>query len=288
MSRRWWALALVLEAGCSCRDEPPAAEEIPLEEVCLPPETTEAVAWGDANHDGQLDVADGVYALRWLMQGGPPPACEAAQNLLEDDLVDLVDGLGIFYHLFVGDFAIPARKPDCGEPTPMEPAPCGRLGVAIGAPDRVEATSSGATFDGEVWLRSPDLALQAWSFGIAAEGCEVTATTEAGTAIADVRLDPAGQRDVGFVRVDLKQGGVTQGAVVSWEKDLALAPRDEPWKVLAFTVSADPPASGCSACTLTLVDDLRGAGKQVARVAVARGRSYPLPAVSTTIEICAP
>lgn len=271
------ALWAMLFAGCGG----PTAADAP--QVCPAAEQSAEPAWADANHDARVDVADAVHTLRWLNAGGQAPACEPSANVMKDELIDMVDGLGVLYSLFVGDFELPKGAPRCPEVTPLAPAVCGGLAATIDAPSQADS----ATFNASVSLRS-DLPLQAWSFGVAAEGCKITAVEEAGTAIADVRLDPDGKRDKGFVRAETVKGGAIQGALLSWQRDVTLAPQATPSKVFAFTVEADLPASGCTVCRLTLADDLKGPGEKVARVAVAYGRSYDLPAASAEVQVCAP
>jgi hypothetical protein len=267
----------------ACGGDPPP--EVPLAEVCGEPTVSGKVAWGDANRDGAIDVSDSVYTQRWIMNGGPDPACEAAQDLLDlgDGQLDMSDGIGILYHLFVGTFDLPAGSPACDDPNKLDDAPCGQLGAMVSAPAKVK---DGADFTADLLLRSPDLELEAWSVGVRAEGCTITAASTDGTAIADVRLDPEGHRDMGFSRIDVVPEGVTQGAVLSWERKVHLPKRDEPYKAMTLTVSAAPPETGCGTCTLSLTSDLKGGGKKVAAVATASGRSYVLPASMTTVEVC--
>jgi len=49
---------------------------------------------GDTNGDGVLDVSDAVYLLRFLFQGGPPPAACAESPELVERVAALEEGLG--------------------------------------------------------------------------------------------------------------------------------------------------------------------------------------------------
>lgn len=247
------------------------------------------VGVADANHDGQVDVADGVWTLRWVLNGGAAPACEDAVDLLRDELVDIGDGLAVFYYLYTGQVELPsASRMECESPTAIAEAPCGRLRLGLSGEERVTA-AAGATVSATVGveLSSPDLDVQAWSFGVVAEGCTVSGASEEGTAIADKRLDPEGRRDDGFTRSDLVATGLTHGAVLSWKKDVTLGAREEPWRVLSLSLSATAPASGCTTCALTLQDGLPGAGVAVNAVVSAGGRSYAPELRGLSFEVCA-
>lgn len=260
-----------------------------LEPVCAPPSGEGAVGAGDANHDGRVDVSDGVTTLRYTLNGGDAPACLDAVDLLSDDLVDLGDGLAIFYYLFTGQVELPdSDRLDCASPTPVGEASCGRLLMALDAPEKVTAAAGGAaTAQVGVLLTSPDLDVQAWSFGVRAEGCTITAGAEDGTAIADVRLDPEGRRDDGFARSDVVADGLTHGAVLSWKRDVVLSAREEAWRLLTLEVGATAPSGGCITCELKLSDTLEGAKLPVNLVVTSGGRSYTPSRESASFEVCA-
>jgi hypothetical protein len=282
----WWCLPATLTGCGGCRDEPsppPALEE--LSHVCAEP-SQEETRWADSNQDDQVDIADAVYTLRHLLSGGPAPGCLAAQDLLQDELVDVGDALGVLYHLFVGNHDLPGGRPDCPALEPVAEVPCGPLGLALQAPAEVSGAGE-VTFEASVWLRSTELDVQAWSFGASATGCTLTGTTEAGTASADVRLDPEGHRDMGFTRTDLVDGGLVHGTVLSWEREAGLPHGDSAWTLLSMTVSATAPPTGCVPCELALTPDLKGPGKKVPLVVASSGRSYRPPPSGVTVQICA-
>lgn len=289
-------LALLLGAAAcdgEAKDKAPSEGEgegePALEVVCAPPSGAGEVGAGDANHDGQVNVSDGVYTLRYVLNGGDAPACLDAVDLLSDDLVDLGDGLAVFYYLFTGQVELPSsERLDCETPTPIAEAGCGRLLLALDAPEKVTAAAgSTATAQVGVMLTSPDLDVAAWSFVVRAEGCTITDGTEDGTAIADVRLDPEGRRDDGFARSDVVADGLTHGAVLSWKRDVVLSAREEPWRLLTLEVSATAPGSGCTNCELKLSDTLEGAKLAVDLVVASGGRSYTPSRDSASFEVCA-
>jgi hypothetical protein len=286
--RSWWLCLPATLTGCGgCRDPqaPPPALDV-LESVCAEPSQGET-RWADANQDDLVDIADPIYTLRHLLAGGPAPGCLAAQDLLQDDLVDISDAMGILYHLFVGNHTLPDGRPSCAETEVVPEAPCGPMGLAIEAPEQA-AGAGEVTFEASVWLRSTELDVQAWSLGVSATGCTIAGYLEEGTAAADVRLDPAGRRDMGFTRTDLVDGGLVHATVLSWEKDLALPQGQDAWTLLSMTVSAGAPASGCVPCELALTPELKGPGKKVPLVLASGGRSYRPSPAGATVQICAP
>ncbi len=57
---------------------------------------------GDANGDGIVDIADGVYLLQHLFMGGKAPVCSRAVNVNGDGRVDVSDGVYLLQWLFGG------------------------------------------------------------------------------------------------------------------------------------------------------------------------------------------
>ena len=263
--------------------------EATLDPVCPRAVSADEVGVADANHDATVDVADAVWTLRYLTAGGAAPACLDAQDLLRDDLVDQSDGLAILYYLFTGQVELPSStRMDCSAPTAIADAPCGRLAMGLDGESTVSAAAgSSASFQVAVTLSSPDLAVDAWSFGVRAEGCTITGANDSGAAIADLRLDSEGHRDDGFARSDVVAGGLTHGALLSWLHDTTLSARDEPWRLLNLELSASAPDSGCQTCALSLTGDLEGAGIPVALAVSAGGRSYTPSSSGLSVQICA-
>jgi hypothetical protein len=83
------------------------------------PDECEAGAFrrGDADGDGVLNLADAVFSLRALFQGGPAPGCTEAADTDNDGAVNVSDPIAILEHLFRGG-------PPSAAPGPP-PGPCG-------------------------------------------------------------------------------------------------------------------------------------------------------------------
>ncbi len=69
---------------------------------------------GDANADGDFNMADAVYILQHLFANGPAVSCPDAADANDDEGVDLADAVYILQHLFANGPAIPPPHPDCG------------------------------------------------------------------------------------------------------------------------------------------------------------------------------
>ncbi len=70
---------------------------------------------GDANADGNVDVADPLFVLRGLFSTGPAGTCLEAQDANDDGSVDVADPLFTLFYLFSGAEAPPAPGPEeCG------------------------------------------------------------------------------------------------------------------------------------------------------------------------------
>ncbi len=93
-----------------------------------PPETQ--LRRGDANSDGDVNIADAVYTLEHLFARGPRPMCRDAADTNDDGAVDIGDAIYTLQNLFANGPAIPPPYPDCGlDPTVdnlgcVEYAPC--------------------------------------------------------------------------------------------------------------------------------------------------------------------
>jgi hypothetical protein len=248
--------------------------------VCHEPAQSGTPAMGDANADGSVDLADGMYLQRWLFRGGPAPACEAAMDVNPDGVVDAADAVLVWNHAFSALGAFPALADGaCADVTPpSDDLDCGRIAFAIDAPRR--ATGG---FDATVTLDSPDLAVEGWQIGVAADGCTVASATLTGTAGADVR--DGGERSMGYGRADVTSGGVVSAVALSWLEDRSIAPTTDPVAVLAIHVDATP-GSGCSPCTLTFSDTLTGPGQPVRNEAVHVGRVWRPTTRDTKVQIC--
>lgn len=225
---------------------------------------------GDANSDGVLDIADG--AAVWAAQfRGTTLACSAAADLLADGVVDLGDGTASWLHLYAGNTALPTQ--DLSACTiPAEDAPCAE-GLALD----VEGSSSDTTFTATVTLAAAGLAVEAWSFGVTATGCTITAATTAGTQAAELHDSPPGLRDGGFSRTDLVADGVVSATVLGFATDRAATDG----AILSISGTGE-----CGTCTLRVVDGLQGPGEPVAAVLSVGGRAYVPTLGEGTIQLC--
>ncbi len=86
------------------------------------PEST--IRRGDANDDGDLNIADALFTLAYLFEDGPPPECLDAVDANDDGRAEISDALAILLHLFVGR-ALPPPVGTCAEdPTPDDIRDC--------------------------------------------------------------------------------------------------------------------------------------------------------------------
>ena len=79
----------------------------------------------DCNDDSIVNIADGIWILNELFQGGPASPCSAACDANDDSLVDAADATYIFNYRFLGGAPPSAPFPDCGGDS-MDPGcdPC--------------------------------------------------------------------------------------------------------------------------------------------------------------------
>ena len=75
----------------------------------------------DANADGTVNLADGIFILNFLFGGDATPPCMEAANANGDGTVNLADGIFVLNFLFGGDAGPPPPPhPDCAAaPTPL-------------------------------------------------------------------------------------------------------------------------------------------------------------------------
>ena len=80
---------------------------------------------GDANHDGNLDIADAIKVLSHLFSNDPAPSCPDAADANDDEKLDIADAIAILSHLFGGTGPLSPPFPECG-PDPVGTAldPC--------------------------------------------------------------------------------------------------------------------------------------------------------------------
>lgn len=241
-------------------------------------------AWADANADGRIDVNDGVRVARHVLAGGPTPACRGQGDLLGRGEVSFEAAGHIWDWLFLGNATAWPTWDDCATRLPAATPPsCGDVELLPVAPKSVAGPAGEvATFDATVSLRA-SVGADAWSFGVKATGCTVVAATFDGTAAARTTASPPGVVAQGYAHVALVNGGVVTAVVPSWLEAVTVESGD----VLALTVEATPPASGCGECVLALTSDRRGQGQAVAAVVGAGGFSYEPKAGTVTVDVCA-
>lgn len=107
-----WVLS---EAGDGFGSYPAATAEPGTPGVyggCLSPVDT--FVRGDANGDGNLDIADPVHILAYLFTSGPSE-CEDAQDVNDDGGIDIADAIYGLAHQFSGGPEPLAPFPTCGE-----------------------------------------------------------------------------------------------------------------------------------------------------------------------------
>jgi len=79
---------------------------------------------GDANADGLINIADGIYTINWLFRGGPEPPCKDAADVDDNNAHEVTDVIMLISYLFNvtiergGDTYAPqppaAPFPECG------------------------------------------------------------------------------------------------------------------------------------------------------------------------------
>jgi len=93
--------------------------------ITLNPVTTVPFRRADSNFDGIVNIADGIWILNDLFQGGPTTTtqCEAANDANGDSLIDASDATYIFLQQFLNGPNPPAPFPNCGTFPGQQPAP---------------------------------------------------------------------------------------------------------------------------------------------------------------------
>jgi len=78
----------------------------------------------DANGDGMLDIADGVFLLQHLFLSGAAPSCAAAADFDGSGRLAVGDAIGIFGYQLLNGPAPAAPFPSCGAAPGGEPLGC--------------------------------------------------------------------------------------------------------------------------------------------------------------------
>jgi len=79
---------------------------------------------GDANADGQINIADAVYILSYLFAGGTEPSCFDAADTNDDGSLNLADAISLLGHLFGNTGPLPSPFPTCGADPTEDEIPC--------------------------------------------------------------------------------------------------------------------------------------------------------------------
>lgn len=82
---------------------------------------------GDANQDGNIDISDAVYILRYLFVIGPM-GCQDAADVNDDGVIDIGDAVRLLDFLFwSGAAPIPAPYPEPGQDPTPDTLRCGEV-----------------------------------------------------------------------------------------------------------------------------------------------------------------
>lgn len=258
-----WLLLL----GCAGSKAPADTDPPPTVAEACPRPAAAVAAGGDANGDGATDLADVLLIHRHVADGGPPPVCPDAVDLVPDGRVELDDGLAVATALYEGAFALPDAG-DCAGTPGRAPPECGALALSVVAVD------GGA----EVRLAG-SVPVEGWSLGLQPEGCTITSATTAGTHAAPLRSATPGRRDRGYDATAVVAGGAVSVVVLDVLDAVTL-----PAEATLLRVGLAP-GEGC-ACTLRTTDGLAWLGAPVATLAVSGGAAWPL-AAEASVDPCA-
>ncbi len=66
------------------------------------PEINKRFIRGDSNEDGEIDLSDAIFILRYLFQGGTMPNCLDSSDANDDGKIDLSDAVYLLNYLFQG------------------------------------------------------------------------------------------------------------------------------------------------------------------------------------------
>ncbi|MCA8962553.1 MAG: hypothetical protein KDC38_18640, partial [Planctomycetes bacterium] len=83
-------------------------------------------ARGNSNSDLSVNIADSIFTLSYLFDGGPAPHCFDAADANNDSGIDIADPIYTLSYLFAGGPIIPEPFPQCG----LDQGPIDALGCA--------------------------------------------------------------------------------------------------------------------------------------------------------------
>lgn len=278
------ALTLGCHRGGKGDEAGPSSAE--ASEICARPQVSAAAVAGEANGDGEVDIADALWLERSLFAGGAAPVCAAAVDFVADGHVDAADGAAMLRSRFTAGFPAPSLAAGlcAAAPVGVEP-PCGALSLEVRAPTGAASSEEGR-FEATVELHSPTLAVEGWQLGLSATGCTIMSATLEGTVGAP--SSEGGMRELGFGLAETVSGGAVSAVALGWTTALTLDPGSDP-TLLRVEVQAALPASGCAdPCQLRVGDGLQGSGESIRSVVSVEGRAFVPEQGSATVEVCAP
>jgi hypothetical protein len=207
---------------------------------CL--EASPAFRRGDANGDGQVDIADSVHLAEWLFIGGLTLACERACDVDDSGGLNITDPVRALNYLFLGGSVPPLPGPlQCGGDPTHDPLSCDSYSACtppvqavqpavelhLRAPAIVSGPPGSTTgFEAGVdlcWQRPAGNAdldfIRGWSLGVATSGGGKAAIQSATTGGTDAELAATISR---FSSNQVLPGGLTlvSGVVLSLKPNL--------------------------------------------------------------------
>ena len=222
-----------------------------------------SVAAGDSNADGAVDLADVVGYRDFLFAGGAEPACPEAANVLAFELSQAANLWATLAYAFDGK-AVLADAPACELAKRSEDVCAGELELV--------PTSEGIELHGV----AEEGAVQAWSFGVEAEGCTISAATTAGTAAA-LEID-GGHRRGGYDHTEVKDGRALTGVLLDGFARRGLPKGDNVLLAIEY--------GDCASCTVRVVDGVKGSGRVVPAIVVIDGKAVVPKLGEATFESC--
>ena len=71
---------------------------------------------GDANHDGDINIADATYTLEWMfLTQAPEPTCYVEADTNFDKAIDIIDPVYTLFALFMGTVPLVTGQPEDGD-----------------------------------------------------------------------------------------------------------------------------------------------------------------------------
>jgi hypothetical protein len=90
---------------------------------------------GNANNDGNVDIADSTFMLNYLFVGGSRFACAKASDFNDDGRIDIADPIALLNFQFLGGQAPRAPYPGCGIDPTQDRLGCDDFNSCVGGGD---------------------------------------------------------------------------------------------------------------------------------------------------------